>query len=113
MKKSAKYANRLYFTLKALKVDAQLAHWDGYKTIDIYIEKSRLHIEVDGDHHNLSDAQALADLQRTYYAFKDGFFTLRIPNSLIKKRMKDATNLILHIIELLDQTKPTAVFKRA
>ena len=45
-----------------------------------------MNIEVDGSHHNFSDKQALADLKRTFYSFKKGFLTLRIPNSLVKDK---------------------------
>src|SRR5262245_48856107 len=62
LKKSTIHANKLYFTLRARNIDARLSFEDGTKTIDIYIPNSLLHIEVDGVHHNLDEAQAFADL---------------------------------------------------
>lgn len=73
----------LYFALKARKVKAQLEKYDGFKKIDIAIPTAKINIEVDGKHHNTSTKQAFSDLQRTYYSFKKGYFTLRIPNSLL------------------------------
>jgi len=59
--------------------------WDCYKHIDIAIEEPKIYIEVDGKHHNLDKNQALRDLMRTYYSFKDdGYITLRIPNVLTR-----------------------------
>ncbi|WP_425269405.1 DUF559 domain-containing protein [Leptospira koniambonensis] len=65
--------------------------YDGFKHIDIAIPEAKVNIEVDGGHHNFDKKQALADLKRTYYSFKKGYLTLRIPNSLITKENLDET----------------------
>ena len=113
LRKSAKFANRLFFTLRARNIDAKLAVNDGFKTVDIYIEKSRLHIEVDGEQHNLNESQALSDLKRTFHSLEAGYFTLRIPNSLVKMKLKETAKFIIYIIDLMDQTSEKAVFRRA
>ena len=59
-----------------------------------------MHIEVDGGQHNFDGRQALSDLKRTYYSFKQGYFTLRIPNSLIRYHLDDTTNYIIDLLEL-------------
>jgi hypothetical protein len=74
---------RLYFSLKERGVPAEMEKFDGFKHIDIAIPEARINIEVDGGHHNYSDRQALADLKRTYFSFLKGYFTIRIPNSLV------------------------------
>lgn len=61
----------------------ELEKWDGHKSIDIAITKEKVNIEVDGKQHNLDPEQALTDLKRTYYSFKKGYVTLRIPNCLV------------------------------
>jgi len=76
-------AIRLYFALKQRGVPAQIEKFDGHKHIDIVIEEAKTHIEVDGGHHNYDTRQALSDLKRTFFSFLDGYFTLRIPNSLV------------------------------
>ncbi|MBF0575586.1 hypothetical protein IR022_06355 [Dysgonomonas sp. GY617] len=73
----------LYFALKARKVKAELEKFDGFKKIDIAIPSVKINIEVDGKHHNTNTKQAFSDLQRTYHSFLKGYFTLRIPNSLL------------------------------
>ncbi|WP_210410146.1 DUF559 domain-containing protein [Leptospira selangorensis] len=78
-------AKALYNALKARGVPAKLELFDGFKHIDIAIPEAKVNIEVDGGHHNFDKKQALADLKRTYYSFKKGYLTLRIPNSLITK----------------------------
>ena len=62
----------------------ELEKWDGHKHIDIAITEARVNIEVDGRQHNYSSRQALSDLERTYYSFKKGYVTLRIPNVLVR-----------------------------
>lgn len=76
-------AIRLYFALKLRRVPAEMEKFDGFKHIDIAIPEAKINIEVDGGHHNYSDRQALADLKRTYFSFLKGYYTIRIPNSLV------------------------------
>ncbi len=76
----------------------ELEKWDGFKHIDIAITQARVNIEVDGRQHNRNAKQALADLKRTYYSFKKGYLTLRIPNVLVH----DAT-VIQETAEFIDK----------
>lgn len=64
--------------------NVELEKWDGHKHIDIAIVEAKVNIEVDGKQHNLDKEQALRDLQRTYFSFKKGYVTLRIPNCLVQ-----------------------------
>ncbi|WP_295671871.1 DUF559 domain-containing protein [uncultured Mucilaginibacter sp.] len=90
----------LYFLLKDNGVDAELEKYDGHKSVDIVIESAKVHIEVDGGHHNYNSKQALADLKRTFYSFKRGYITLRIPNSLIKKEPEETADYITDFLEI-------------
>ena len=90
----------LYFLLRKKGIPAELEKSDGFKTIDIAVVKAKLNIEVDGSHHNTMHDQALADLQRTYYAFEKGYFTLRIPNSLLKNRLTETAEHVANFVEL-------------
>jgi len=90
----------LYFLLKENGVDAELEKFDGHKSVDIVIESAKVHIEVDGGHHNYDSRQALADLKRTFYSFKKGYITLRIPNSLIKKDPEETADYITDFLEI-------------
>ena len=96
--KSTPEARELYYALKREGVPAYLEKWDGYKHIDIAIPEAKINIEVDGGHHNYSSKQALADLKRTYFSFVKGYFTLRIPNSLVKNHFKEVVDLIIEVL---------------
>ncbi|MBN1501954.1 DUF559 domain-containing protein [Candidatus Woesearchaeota archaeon] len=87
-------------------VPVQLEKWDGFKHIDIAITESKVNIEVDGQQHNFNTKQALSDLKRTYFSFKKGYLTLRIPNSLVKNRkiLEETADFITRFLnESLDQ----------
>jgi len=90
---------KLFNALIKEGVPVELEKWDGYKHIDIAIPESKLNIEIDGKHHNYSTRQALADLKRTYYSFKKGYFTLRIPNSIIRNEFDKTVDLVLDLID--------------
>jgi len=89
---------KLYYKLLKLGIPAHLHKEDGFKTIDIAIPKYKLNIEVDGVHHNWDDKQALKDLQRDYYSFTKGYYTLHIPNSLVRKRIDSAITYIINFL---------------
>ena len=91
-------ARKLYYELKRQGVPAYLEKWDGYKHIDIAIPEAMINIEIDGGHHNYNPKQALSDLKRTYHSFKKQYFTLRIPNSLVKNYFKEVVNLVIEIL---------------
>jgi very-short-patch-repair endonuclease len=97
---STEEALTLYFLLKQHGVVAELEKHDGHKSVDIVIEEAKVHIEVDGVHHNYDNRQALADLKRTYHSFKRGYFTLRIPNSLMRWNAEETANYITDFLEV-------------
>lgn len=84
--KSTPQARELSELLRQYGWEVELEKWDGHKHIDIAIVECKANIEVDGQQHGYSREQALADLERTYYSFKKGYVTLRIPNVLTKDR---------------------------
>ena len=88
----------LYLALKSCGVPVEIEKYDGYKHIDIAIPKHKFNIEIDGMHHNYNSYQALQDLKRTYHSFKKGFFTIRIPNSLVENRLNEAVDYILKFL---------------
>lgn len=95
---------KLYFALKERNVPAEIEKNDGYKTIDIAVVEAKVNIEVDGQQHNFNPHQALADLKRTYYSFKKGYLTLRIPNTLIRWNLEETADYITEfLIENLDR----------
>ena len=85
---------QLYFALIQRGVPAEIEKFDGHKTIDIAVTDAKVNIEIDGQHHNFNPHQALSDLKRTYHAFRKGYLTLRIPNSLIRYNLEETADLI-------------------
>ncbi|MDR2810764.1 MAG: DUF559 domain-containing protein [Tannerellaceae bacterium] len=102
LQKATDEAKLLYFALRARGVPAELEKWDGNKHIDIAVTKSKLNIEVDGVHHNTNLKQTVADLRRTYHSFKKGYFTLRIPNTILRddEAFQEAVDLVFEIAEI-------------
>lgn len=84
VQKSTPEAKKIGKLLREYGWKVELEKWDGHKSIDIAITKVKVNIEVDGKQHNLDPKQALRDLERTYYSFKKGYVTLRIPNVLVR-----------------------------
>jgi len=58
---------------------------DGRKSVDICIKSSKLYIEVDGSHHQ-RNPQITIDIWRDFYSDKEGFFTIRVPNSIFESK---------------------------
>lgn len=98
----------LYFQLKIRGVPARLEKNDGYKTIDIAVPEAKVNIEVDGMQHNFDSKQALADLKRTYFSFVKGYFTLRIPNSLIRCHLEETADYITDFLNVNNSKKLVA-----
>jgi very-short-patch-repair endonuclease len=96
--KSTPLAIALYKQLKKRGVPAELEKWDGNKTIDIAVVDAKVNIEVDGAQHNFNAEQAMADLYRTLLAFRKGYLTLRIPNSLVKHNLEKTADLITEFL---------------
>ena len=98
--KATPQAIKISDALRDKGIPAFLELWDKHKHIDVAIPKYKINIEVDGEQHNTRPKQALADLKRTYYSFKKGYFTLRIPNSLVEKHFEECIDLIIEIVNV-------------
>ncbi|MBU2612825.1 MAG: hypothetical protein KKB62_03835 [Nanoarchaeota archaeon] len=111
IEKSTPRQRKLFYALKNQGVPARLEFNDGYKTIDIAVPDAMINIEVDGVPHNSFGKQALQDLKRTYHSIKNGYFTLRIPNSLIDPYFDETVDLIVEILnESRDQLENEEFF---
>ena len=99
------YENKLITKLKELEINAEPQYNDGHKSVDIFIPKANLIIEVDGSHHHSDSNQALTDLLRTMYSMKEGKITLRIPNKLVDNNINDCASLIKKIVIHLEEEK--------
>lgn len=97
-KRSTEFAIKLQQSLVKMGFDARLEQYDKHKHIDIAIPSHKLNIEIDGPQHNLNKEQALADLKRTYHSWKQNYFTLRIPNVLVKEEAYITAGFIKEMI---------------
>ena len=100
--KATNEANRLYVALSELGWKVQSEPYDGFKHVDLAIPEAKIDIEVDGQHHNTSSKQALADVKRTFHSFRKGIFTLRIPNSLVNDQVR-LSDTAKHLDQLLQE----------
>lgn len=92
--KPTKYVLMLADALKQRGVILEVEKWDGHKHVDIYIPNDNLYIEVDGLPHSTNVKQIIADLNRDYFSFKDGFFTKHITNELIENHLDEIADAI-------------------
>ena len=70
------------------------------KHVDISVPSAMLNIEIDGLHHQRDPKQAFVDIQRTYYSFKKGWLTIRIPNPLVQSLyLKQTARFLKKMIE--------------
>lgn len=79
-----KHENKLAEALRKRNISVHQQYWDGHKHIDIYIETAKLNIEIDGLQHLTNPKQILSDFKREYWADKNGYYTLHIPNIILE-----------------------------
>lgn len=83
---------------RGLKVEAE--HWDGHKTVDIYLPEASLYIEVDGLQHYTEPKQFMADLLRDHYSDDDKFLTKHISNQLIETHLEEIADAVTQVAKL-------------
>jgi len=98
LNRSTPEAKKLYQTLIKMGIPAKLEKWDKHKHIDIAIPSAKVNIEVDGPPHSLKSKQALADLKRTFYSMKKGYYTIRSPNVLVKEGLYETAGYLKKLI---------------
>ena len=97
-------ARSIHDALRERGIPSFLELWDKHKHIDIAIPEYKINIEIDGEQHK-KPKQALADLKRTFYSYKAGYFTLRIPNSLVDKHFEECVDLIVEMVNVSKENK--------
>lgn len=97
--KTTPQVKQLYTELVNMGIDVKIELYNGYFTVDLAIPSKKINIEIDGGHHQFNSEQAFSDLNRTFYAYSHGYFTLRIPNICIEKDLKKTAELVKRFIE--------------
>jgi very-short-patch-repair endonuclease len=80
-------------------VELEVEHWDGHKHVDIYIPKDKLYIEIDGAPHYTRPDKIIADFNRDYFSFKEGFFTKHITNEAIDSHLEEIAEAIANVVQ--------------
>ncbi len=92
-------AIQLYYALKEAGESPMLEWWDGKKHVDLAFSRVKLNIEIDDKYDKLTDKDAISHLQEVMHSFKNGFTTIRIPDTLIKYHLKETVTNIQGIME--------------
>ena len=102
------HEKKLADALKKYKVDFVPHYKDYYvskdgttrhKTVDFFIKKDKIFIEVDGMHHITKPESIISDFNRDYFSSKKGFFTKHITNEAIDTHVDEIAKAIAHIAE--------------
>ncbi len=92
-------ARNLYMALKRRGIPAELEKYVGRLTTEIAIPDAMVNIELESGPNNLNSKQeALAEMKRTYFAFKKGYLTLKIPNSLVESNVDETAQFIFDFL---------------
>ena len=97
--KPTKQVLMLVGALRKRGVVLEVEHSDGHKHVDIYIPKDKMYIEVDGVPHSTNVKQIIADFNRDYFSYKDGYFTKHITNELIENHLDKIANAIAEVAQ--------------
>ena len=81
-------------------VNHTLEYDDGFKHVDIAIEWAKLYLEIEGAQHLYTPKQMLTDYKRDRYSLKDGFYTIRIPNTIIEKDVRSVAECVSDLASL-------------
>ena len=94
-------SKKLYLALRLRGVNVELEKHDGHKHIDLAITGKglKLNIEVDGSQHYTCPEQSWSDIQRTYHSLLKVFYTLRLPNVLVRDRLDETADLVVELLK--------------
>jgi very-short-patch-repair endonuclease len=84
---------------KRFSIKSRGDRWGGHKHVDIYIPKDKLYIEIDGAPHYTRPDKIIADFNRDYFSFKEGFFTKHITNEAIDSHLEEIAEAIANVVQ--------------
>ena len=93
-------ALKLSEALNEKGVNHVLEYDDGFKHVDIAIEWAKLYLEIEGVQHLYTPKQMITDYKRDKYSLKDGFYTIRIPNTIIQKDVRSVAECVSDLASL-------------
>jgi len=92
-------AIQLYYGLKQADISPMLEWWNGKRSVDIAISRAKLNIIIDTEYDQMTQEEAISDLEHTMHSFKNGFTTIRIPHTLVKHYLLETVQNIIGIVE--------------
>jgi len=96
---STKETLALAKALQVRGVEIKLEHWDGHKHVDIFIPRARIYLEIDGVPHYTEPDRLVADFNRDFYSFKEGYFTKHITNEAINSHLDKIADAITAVTD--------------
>ena len=94
-----KQAAALIEALRKRGVDLIPEYDDGHKTVDIYIPKAGLFIEINGLQHYTNPEKIIADLKRSHFSDGDDKNTMPITNQLIETHLDEIADAIAQVVK--------------
>lgn len=95
-----KYAQLLHDELKRRGIDSILEYDDGFKKVDLAILPAKIYVEIDGIQHLTNPKQIIKDFKRDYYSEHDGYYTIRIPNEIMKNHFGGIADAIAEVTKI-------------
>lgn len=92
-------AIQLYYGLKQANVRPMLEWWNGKRSVDIAISRAKLNIIIDTEYDRMTHEEAMHDLEDIMHSFKNGFTTIRIPQTLIQHYLLETIQNVIGIVE--------------
>ncbi len=78
----------------------------------IFIFQKIKSILVDGMRHHTNPEQIIADFNRDYFSFKNGFFTKRITNESIESNLEEIADAIAFVSNNVPSQMGEALFSK-
>lgn len=94
-----RYQRMLFEAIKQRGIECEYEAYDGFKHVDIAIQKARLYIEIDGDHHSTDPTQLDKDLKRDEYSSKEGYITKHYTNQQIADNITAIADALAEVIK--------------
>ncbi len=97
------YARLLKKYLQKLGIKVEEEVDDGYKHIDLSIDRAKLDIEVDGIQHLTEPQQIITDFKRSNYSREDGYETIHVHNVDLKHDVEGIAKAIAKVSAIREE----------
>ena len=109
---TTRQVTKLSNELKKRGIACDVEHGDGFKHVDIRIQKAHLDLEIDGSQHWIKFEQIISDMLRSHYSERDGFRTFHIPNWFVDNRFEELVDALESVIKVQTKTKKSKYIEK-